>query len=246
MYQIVFIRHGESEWNKKNLFCGWVDVPLSLAGERECHRTGKMLLKKKYFFDYAFASPLRRSIETLNIILEEMDLGWIPVVKPWQLLERHYGDLTGKNKTQTLKKFGPEQFMKWRRGYDTPPPPISKDNPYKKIIEQDPIFKGIKIPKSECLADVAKRVIPYWRRTIVPKIKQGKKIILVGHGNDLRALVQYLDDVSNEEIVKLNLPLGIPLVYQLDKNLRPIKHYYLGDQKKIKRMIAAVEKQGRK
>ncbi|HNX10537.1 MAG TPA: 2,3-diphosphoglycerate-dependent phosphoglycerate mutase [bacterium] len=246
MFKIVFVRHGESEWNKKNLFCGWYDSHLSPQGEKEALAAGKILKKNKYFFDYAFASPLSRAIKTLDIVLTEMDLDWVPVEKPWQLSERHYGDLTGKNKSQTLKKFGLEQFMKWRRSYDIRPPKISEQNKYRQIINNDPRFAEAKIPETECLADVIKRVLPYWKKQIVPRIKQGKKIIISGHGNAFRAIIQYLDKIPNQEIVQLNLPFGVPLVYELDKKLRPIRHYYLGDQKKIKAAIEKVRNQGRR
>jgi len=245
MYKIVLVRHGISEWNHKDLFCGWYNAKLTKEGERDAIQAGKILKKEKYFFDYAFASPLSRALKTLDLILEQMDLDWIPTEKPWQLSERHYGDLTGCNKAQILKRFGEEQFMAWRRGYNTRPPKISEQNKYKKIINHDPRFVGAKIPETECLADVVKRVLPYWQKMIVPKIKQGKQIIISGHGNAMRALIGYLDKVSQAEIVRLNLPYGIPLVYELDKKLRPIRHYYLGDRKKIQAAIKLVENQGR-
>lgn len=246
MYKIVFVRHGESEWNKKDIFCGWYDAPLSVKGRRDSIAAGRLLKKEKYSFDHALASPLRRASDTLKEILRQMKLSKIPTENPWQLLERHYGDLTGKNKAQTLKRFGEEKFMKWRRGYNTPPPPISDRNRFKKSIKNNPNLAGIKIPATECLADVVKRVLPYWKKQIVPKIKQGQKIIIAGHGNALRAIIKYLDKVPPKEIVQLNLPTGIPLVYELDSKLKPIRHYYLGDPKKVQAAIDAVKNQGRK
>ncbi|MFA6274002.1 MAG: 2,3-diphosphoglycerate-dependent phosphoglycerate mutase [Candidatus Paceibacterota bacterium] len=244
-YKVVFVRHGESIWNKADLFTGWVDCGLTERGIKDAKATGKLLKEKKYFFDYAFTSVLKKAIKTLDVILEEMDLMWIPVEKSWNLNERHYGNLIGKNKNEILKKFGEEQFMKWRRGYDTPPPPIKKTNPYYKL-QSDPRYKEIKVPKTECPKDVMKRVIPYWEKNIIPKIKSGKKIIVAAHGNSLRSLIKYFDNIPNKEMLNLNIPTGIPFVYEFDKNMKPIRHYYLGDKNKVARAIEEVKNQGRK
>ena len=244
-YKVVFIRHGQSLWNKANLFTGWVDCGLTEKGLNDAKTTGKLLKEKKYHFDYAFTSVLKKAIKTLDVILEEMDLMWIPVEKDWRLNERHYGDLIGKNKSEILKEFGEEQFMKWRRGYDTPPPPIKKTNPYYQL-QNDLRYKNIKVPKTECPKDVMKRVIPYWKKNIIPKIKTDKQVVVVAHGNSLRSLVKYFDNISKEEMLNLNIPTGIPFVYEFDKNMKPIRHYYLGDAKNVAQAIEEVKNQGRK
>jgi len=245
-YKVVFIRHGESTWNKTDHWIGWMDVDLTQRGLRQSKEAGQILKEKKYSFDYAFTSFLKRSIKTLDILLGEMDLLWIPTIKDWHLNERHYGDLIGKNKNTVLKKFGEKQFMIWRRSYDVPPPKIKKDNPYFNILQKDLRYKNIKMPETECLKDVIKRVLPYWEKNIVPKVKAGKKVIVSAHGNSLRSLVKYLDNMSKEEIVKFNIPMGIPFVYEFDKNMKPVRHYYLGDKKKIARAIREVENQGKR
>lgn len=235
-YRIVFVRHGESEFNQKSLFCGWYNANLSQFGIKTATESGKYLKSQKYNFDLAFVSLLTRSIDTLNIILKESGFDFIPVVKDWRLNERHYGDLQGKNKKAVLKEFGQEQFVEWRRGYNTRPPVISKNNKTLEIIKNDLRYNGIKLPKTECLADVVKRVGDFWDRVLSPEIKSGKKIIVSAHGNSIRAIVKLLEDVSEEELVNLEIPMGVPMVYELDKKLKPIKRYYLANTKKIKEL----------
>jgi 2,3-bisphosphoglycerate-dependent phosphoglycerate mutase len=245
MYKLVLVRHGQSSWNKANRFTGWMDVGLTLKGEAEAKSAGKILKQKKYTFDYAYTSLLKRAIRTLNIISKQMGLKKIPVTKDWRLNERHYGNLIGLNKAETLKKFGEKQYMLWRRGYATRPPRMNNNNPYYKTINNDSRYKNIKVPLTECLKDVVARVVPYWNKEIAPQIKSGKKIIISASGNSLRALIKYLDKISDKDIMGLDLPTGVPLVYELDKNLKPIRHYYLGDKKKIAAAIAAVKNQGK-
>lgn len=243
---LVLLRHGESTWNKENKFTGWTDVDLSEKGVQEAHESGKVLLKEKYTFDVAFTSVLKRAIRTLWIVIEDMDLMWIPVYRSWRLNERHYGALQGLNKAETAQKYSDEQVLIWRRSYDIPPQSLEKTDPrypgndprYKELDEKD-------IPLTECLKNTVERFLPYWHQTIVPTIKSGKKVLIAAHGNSLRALVKYLDNMSDEAIVKLNIPTGIPLIYELDNNLKPIKHYYLGDQEKIQKAISAVASQGK-
>lgn len=243
---LVLLRHGESTWNKENKFTGWTDVDLSEKGVQEAHESGKVLLKEKYTFDVAFTSVLKRAIRTLWIVLEDMDLMWIPVYRSWRLNERHYGALQGLNKAETAQKYSDEQVLIWRRSYDIPPQSLEKTDPrypgndprYKELDEKD-------IPLTECLKNTVERFLPYWHQTIVPTIKSGKKVLIAAHGNSLRALVKYLDNMSDEAIVKLNIPTGIPLIYELDNNLKPIKHYYLGDQEKVQKAISAVASQGK-
>lgn len=247
MYKVVLLRHGESEWNKLNLFTGWTDVDLSEKGIEEAHQAGKVLKEEGYTFDIAFTSVLKRAIKTLYIVLEEMDLMWIPVVKSWRLNERHYGALQGLNKAETAEKYGMEKVKLWRRSYDVPPPPLDENDD--RYPGKDPRYKDLDkkdIPLTESLKSTVERFLPYWHETIAPTIKSGKKVIIAAHGNSLRALVKYLDNISDEEIVELNIPTGIPLVYELDDNLKPIKHYYLGDQEAINAAINAVAKQTEK
>jgi 2,3-bisphosphoglycerate-dependent phosphoglycerate mutase len=246
MYKVVLLRHGESEWNKENRFTGWTDVDLSPKGVAEAHQAGKTLRAEGFVFDMAFTSVLKRAIKTLWITLEELDQMWIQVEKSWHLNERHYGDLQGLNKAETAKKVGEEQVKIWRRSYDVPPPPLSEDDP--RFPGKDPRYKNVPpelLPKTESLKDTVARFLPYWKETIVPVIKSGKRVIIAAHGNSLRALVKYLDEMSEEEIVKLNIPTGIPLVYELDEELKPIKHYYLGDPEKIKKEMEKVANQGK-
>lgn len=246
MYKVVLLRHGESEWNQKNLYSGWTDVDLSEKGIVEAHNAGKLLREGGYTFDMAFTSVLKRAIRTLWITLDEMDLMWIPVVNSWRLNERHYGALQGLNKAQTAEEFGEAQVKIWRRSYDIQPPALKKDDP--RYPGHDPRYKDLtesEIPLTECLKDTVNRFMPYWKKTIAPEIKKGKKIIIAAHGNSLRALVKYLDHVSDEEIVELNIPTGIPLVYELDENLHPIKHYYLGDQEALQKAMDVVKNQGK-
>ncbi len=247
MYKVVLLRHGESEWNKENRFTGWKDVDLSEKGVIEAHEAGKTLKAGGFTFDIAFTSVLKRAIKTLWITLEELDQMWIPVIRSWRLNERHYGALQGLNKAETAEKYGDEQVLVWRRSYDTPPPALIKDderypghdNCYNELSENE-------LPLTECLKDTVERFLPYWHDVIAPEIKKGKKVVVAAHGNSLRALVKYLDDISEEQITKLNIPTGIPLVYELDENLKPTKNYYLGDQEKIKAAAEAVANQAKK
>lgn len=246
MIKLTLLRHGESLWNKENRFSGWTDVDLSDQGIVEAREAGKTLRTEGYSFDVAYTSVLKRAVRTLWIVLDELDQMWIPVERSWRLNERHYGALQGLNKAETAKRFGEDQVLVWRRSYDTPPPSLEKtdqrypgrDARYVQLNEQD-------IPLTECLKDTVERFLPYWHATIVPALKEGKKAIIVAHGNSLRALVKYLDDVSDEDIVSLNIPTGIPLVYELDTDLRAVKHYYLGDSKAVAQATKAVADQGR-
>ncbi len=246
MYKLVLLRHGESEWNKLNLFTGWTDVDLTEKGREEALESGKLLKDGNYKFDIAYTSVLKRAIRTLNIVLDEMDIMWLPVIKNWRLNERHYGALQGLNKAETAKKYGDEQVMLWRRSYDVPPPALDEND--ERYPGKDPRYASLKkeeIPLTESLKLTVDRFIPYWLDTIVPSIKDGKKVLIVAHGNSLRALVKYLDDMSEEAIVKLNIPTGVPLVYELDEHLKPIKHYYLGDQEEIAKAINSVANQAK-
>jgi len=244
--RLVLLRHGESIWNKENKFTGWTDVDLSEKGIEEAKEAGQVLKKEGYTFDIAFTSVLKRAIRTLLIALDEMELMSIPVYRSWRLNERHYGALQGLNKLETAKKFGDEQVLIWRRSYDVPPQALEKTDP--RYPGNDPIYKGLDekdIPLTECLKDTVARFLPYWHETITPTIKSGKKVLIAAHGNSLRALVKYLDNVSDEAIVKLNIPTGIPLIYELTPDLKPIKHYYLGDPENIKKAMESVAKQGK-
>lgn len=246
MYKVVLIRHGESIWNKENLFTGWTDVDLSEKGVEEAHTGAKLLKEGGYTFDIAFTSVLKRAIRTLWIILEDMDLMWIPVVRSWRLNERMYGDLQGLNKAQTAEKFGEEQVHVWRRSYDVPPPALSHDD--ERYPGKDRRYAHMptdEVPVTECLKDTVERFLPYWVDSIVPVIKEGKKVVIAAHGNSLRALVKYLDNISEEEIPGLNIPTGVPLVYELDVDMHPIKHYYLGDQAAVEAAIHAVKNQAK-
>lgn len=247
MYKVILLRHGESEWNKENRFTGWKDVDLSEKGVIEAHEAGKTLKAEGYSFDMAFTSVLKRAIKTLWITLEELDQMWIPVTRNWRLNERHYGALQGLNKAETAEKYGDEQVLVWRRSYDTPPPALAKDD--ERYPGHDLRYKDLsddELPLNECLKDTVERFLPYWHDVIAPEIKKGKKVVIAAHGNSLRALVKYLDDISEKEITQLNIPTGIPLVYELDENLKPIKNYYLGDQEKIKAAAEAVANQAKK
>lgn len=226
--KLVLLRHGESVWNKENRFTGWTDVDLSENGVEEAHEAANKLIEGDYTFDIAFTSVLKRAIRTLWIVLDEMDLMWIPVYRSWRLNERHYGALQGLNKSETAKKFGDEQVLEWRRSYDVRPPLLTKDDD--RFPGKDAKYKDCsknEIPSGESLQDTVNRFLPYWNETIAPTIKAGKKVIIAAHGNSLRALVKYLDNITDDAIVKLNIPTGIPLVYELDENLNPITHYYL-------------------
>ena len=246
MHKIVLLRHGESEWNKENRFTGWTDVPLSEKGLLEAQSAGKVLKEKGFVFDKAYTSVLKRAIKTLWSVLEEMDLMWIPVENSWKLNERHYGALQGLNKAETAARYGDEQVKIWRRSYETRPPLLEKSD--KRYPGNDPRYAGLEekeIPLGECLADTVARVIPYWERHIAPQIKAGRNLIIVAHGNSIRAMVKYLDNISDKDILELNIPTGIPLVYELDKELNPIRHYYLGNADTIAAAEAAVANQGK-
>jgi 2,3-bisphosphoglycerate-dependent phosphoglycerate mutase len=246
MYKIVLVRHGESAWNKENRFTGWTDVDLSEKGIEEVRKAGQILKKEGYHFDMAFTSVLKRAIRTLWIILDELDELWIPVQRSWRLNERHYGALQGLNKSETAAKYGEDQVKIWRRSYDVPPPPLTTDDP--RYPGSDPRYKDLstkELPLTECLKDTVARFLPYWHNDIAPAVKAGKKVIIAAHGNSLRALVKYLDNMSDEEIVKLNIPTAMPLVYELDDNLKPIKHYYLGDPEEVRKAMEAVANQGK-
>ena len=226
MYKLVLLRHGESLWNKANLFTGWTDVELSEKGYQEAKNAGQLLKQKGFSFDVAFTSVLKRAIRTLWITLDEMDLMWIPVNRHWRLNERHYGALQGLNKAETAEKYGDDQVFTWRRSYDTPPPTLEESD--SRHPKNDPRYAHlINLPGTEALLQCKNRVLPYWNEHIVPQIKNGKNVIIAAHGNSLRALVKHLDDVSDDKITQLNIPTGSPLVYELDENLKAIKHYYL-------------------
>ncbi len=246
MYKIVLIRHGESQWNKENRFTGWTDVELSDKGNQEAIAAGKLLKEEGFFFDKAYTSVLKRAIKTLWHTLEGLDLMWIPVERAWQLNERHYGALQGLNKAETAQKFGDDQVLIWRRSYDTPPPALEKSD--ERYPGNDPRYASLspaELPLTECLKDTVARVLPYWNDKIVPDINAGKRLIIAAHGNSLRALVKYLDNISDEEILKLNIPTGIPLVYELDEDMKPISSKYLGNQDEIAKAQAAVANQGK-
>lgn len=247
MRKLVLLRHGESTWNKENRFTGWTDVGLSEKGLEEAKQAGRVMRDEGYIFDIAYTSVLKRAIKTLWIALEEMDLMWIPIELNWRLNERHYGDLQGLNKAETAEKFGMEQTQIWRRSYDTPPPALTTDDP--RYPGNDPRYSSLsadELPLTECLKDTVARFMPYWHQTIAPSLMEDKRVIIAAHGNSLRALVKYLDNVSDEEIVGLNIPTGIPLVYELEDDLTPIRHYYLGDPEAIKRATEAVAGQLKK
>jgi 2,3-bisphosphoglycerate-dependent phosphoglycerate mutase len=245
MYKVVLLRHGESIWNKENLFTGWTDVDLSDKGKEEAKAAGQLLKKEGYVFDIAFTSVLKRAIRTLWYTLDETDLMWIPVHRDWRLNERHYGALQGLNKAETAAKYGDDQVKIWRRSFDVQPPVLEPKDP--RHPSHDPRYASLKpseIPATECLKDTVARFLPAWRDRIAPEVKTGKRVVIAAHGNSLRALVKYLDNVSDKDITELNIPTGVPLVYELDDSLKPIKHYYLGDQAKIEAAMAAVANQG--
>jgi 2,3-bisphosphoglycerate-dependent phosphoglycerate mutase len=247
MYTVVLLRHGESTWNQENRFTGWTDVDLSEKGRQEAAEAGRLLKEGGYVFDFAFTSVLKRAIRTLWITLDALDLMWIPVTKDWRLNERHYGALQGLNKAETAAKHGEAQVKIWRRSYDIPPPPLSPDD--ERHAGRDPRYRHARpedIPLTESLKDTVARFLPYWHGTIVPAITSGQRVLITAHGNSLRALVKYLDNVPDDEIVELNIPTGIPLVYELDEHLRPLRHFYLGDPEAAARAAASVAAQGRK
>ena len=243
MPKLVLLRHGESDWNRENRFTGWTDVDLSAQGLAEARAGGKLLKSEGYAFDQAFTSVLKRAIRTLWIALDELDRMWLPVEKSWRLNERHYGDLQGLNKAEMAAKFGEKQVLVWRRSYDTPPPELAPTDA--RYEGKDPRYAGIDVPRTECLKDTVARVLPYWNSTIAPAIRGKKRVVIAAHGNSLRALVKHLDAIGDADIVGVNIPTGIPLVYELDGSLKPIKHYYLGDADEIAKRIAAVSAQGK-
>jgi 2,3-bisphosphoglycerate-dependent phosphoglycerate mutase len=246
MYKVVLLRHGESIWNMENLFSGWTDVDLSERGKAEAHRAGQLMKAEGYVFDVAFTSVLKRAIRTLWTALDEMDLMWIPVHHSWRLNERHYGALQGLNKAETAARYGDAQVKIWRRSYDIQPPALEKDDP--RWPGRDPRYQDLApqdVPLTECLKDTVARFLPYWHETIAPAIKSGERVIIAAHGNSLRALVKYLDNIPDSEIVELNIPTGVPLVYELDEDLKPIRHYYLGDPDEIRKAQEAVANQGK-
>lgn len=245
-YKLVMLRHGESQWNLENRFTGWMDVDLTANGRQEAQRAGQLLKKEGYEFDIAYTSMLKRAIRTLHGVLDEMDCLWLPVVNSWRLNERHYGALQGLNKAETATKYGDAQVLIWRRAYATAPNPLPEGD--ERGSERDRRYAGLAasdIPRTECLKDTVDRVVPYWNDTIAPAIKQGRRVVIAAHGNSLRALIKHLDGVGDDDIVNLNIPTARPLVYELDDNLKPIKHYYLGDQAEIEAAMKAVAAQGK-
>jgi 2,3-bisphosphoglycerate-dependent phosphoglycerate mutase len=247
MHKIVLLRHGESDWNKENRFTGWTDVDLSEKGRQEAKEAGVALRAAGYVFDVAYTSVLKRAIRTLWMALDELDQMWIPVDRSWRLNERHYGALQGLNKSETAAKFGEDQVKIWRRSYDVPPPALTADD--ERYPGRDPRYRdltGQELPLTECLKDTVARFLPYWRATIAPAVREGRRVLIAAHGNSLRALVKYLDNVSEAAIVGLNIPTGIPLVYELDDELKPLRSYYLGDQAKVNAAMEAVAAQGKK
>jgi 2,3-bisphosphoglycerate-dependent phosphoglycerate mutase len=248
MYKVVLLRHGESTWNKENRFTGWTDVDLSDKGREEAKNAGKVLKAEGYVFDVAYTSVLKRAIRTLGYTLDELDLMWIPVHRSWRLNERHYGALQGLNKSETAAKYGEAQVKIWRRSYDIPPPPLEKNDPRFPGNDPQGRYRDLtpaELPQTECLKDTVARFLPAWHQEIAPAVKAGKKVVIAAHGNSLRALVKYLDNVPESEIVELNIPTAVPLVYELDADLKPIKHYYLGDQAAIAAAMNAVANQGK-
>jgi 2,3-bisphosphoglycerate-dependent phosphoglycerate mutase len=246
MHKVVLLRHGESVWNKENLFTGWTDVDLSEKGRQEALESGRVLKERGYGFDVAYTSLLKRAIRTLWITLDEMELMWIPVVRDWRLNERHYGALQGLNKSETAAKYGEQQVKIWRRSYDIPPPALEEKDP--RYPGHDPRYRGLtkaQLPLTECLKDTVERFLPAWHDSVAPAVRAGQRVLITAHGNSLRALVKYLDDVPESEIVESNIPTGMPLVYELDDNLKPIMRYYLGDPERVKKAMEAVANQGK-
>lgn len=246
MYKLVLIRHGESTWNLENRFTGWTDVELTATGVEQARQAGRLLRQAGYEFDVAYTSVLKRAIHTLNHCLDTMDRDWLPVVKDWRLNERHYGGLQGLNKADMARQYGDAQVLVWRRSYDTPPPALASDDP--RGQRQDPRYAKLapeQVPLTECLKDTVARVLPFWNEAIAPAIKSGQRIVLAAHGNSIRALVKYLDDIGDDDIVGVNIPNGIPLVYELDADLKPIRSYYLGDAEAAAKAAAAVASQGK-
>jgi len=246
MYKLVLLRHGESVWNQENRFTGWTDVGLTEKGLAEANMAGKLMKDAGFAFDVAYTSVLKRAIKTLWTALEVMDRMWIPIHHSWRLNERHYGALQGLNKAETAAQFGEDQVKIWRRSYDTPPPALADGDP--RIEAADPRYASLgagQFPRTECLKDTVARFLPYWHETIAPAVKSGRSVIVAAHGNSLRALIKYLDNISDQDIVGLNVPTGQPLVYELDADLKPVKSYYLGDEEAIKQAMQAVANQGK-
>ncbi len=247
MHKLVLLRHGQSQWNVENRFTGWTDVPLSDEGRAEAAEAARLLKDGGYTFDVAFTSVLKRAIHTCNVVLDALDLSWIPVHKSWRLNERHYGDLQGLNKVELAQKAGPDQVKIWRRSFDVPPPPLPEGD--KRFAGSDPRYARVDaalLPRTESLKLTIDRFLPFWSDAIVPELHKGQRVLIAAHGNSLRALVKHLDHVSDDAITELNIPTGIPLIYELDAKLKPIKHYYLGDPEKAAAAAAAVAKQGSK
>jgi 2,3-bisphosphoglycerate-dependent phosphoglycerate mutase len=246
MYKIVLLRHGQSSWNLENRFTGWTDVDLSEAGIAEARAAGRLLREGGFDFDRVWTSVLKRAIRTAWLVLEELDRMWLPAVPDWRLNERHYGALQGLNKAETAEKFGEEQVRIWRRSYDTPPPALQRGDP--RFPGNDPRYRGLmpaRLPLTESLKDTVARVLPCWHEELAPAVRSGQRLLLAAHGNSLRALVKYLDGMSDQAVVDLNIPTGVPLVYELDIMLKPIRHYYLGDPEAVARAAAAVAAQGK-
>lgn len=246
MHKLVLLRHGESTWNKENRFTGWTDVDLSEKGLEEAKNAGQILKQNGFIFDVAFTSVLKRAIRTLWMALSEMDLMWLPIHNSWRLNERHYGALQGLNKAETAAKYGEEQVHVWRRSYDIQPPALESTDP--RFPGHDPRYRNLtdhELPRTECLKDTVARFLPYWHETIAPAIQSGQRVIIAAHGNSLRALVKYLDHISDADIIGMNIPTGMPLVYELDDRLKPIRNYYLGDAESVKKAMAAVANQGK-
>jgi 2,3-bisphosphoglycerate-dependent phosphoglycerate mutase len=247
MHKLVLVRHGESEWNKANLFTGWTDVDLTDTGIEEAKEAGRVLLKEGYNFNIVYTSVLKRAIRSANFLLDEMDLSWLPVVRSWRLNERHYGGLQGLDKAETAAKYGEDQVLIWRRSYATPPPALEDGD--KRLPENDPRYAKLgssALPRTECLKDCVARFLPFWEDVIAPGLHNGEQPVVVAHGNSIRALLKFLDNISDEDILKVNIPTGMPLVYELDNHLKPIKSYYVGDREKVKAAQEAVAAQGKK
>ena len=243
MVKLVLLRHGESEWNRENRFTGWTDVDLSPQGIAEARAAGRLLKAEGYAFDMTYTSVLKRAIRTLWIALDELGQMWLPEEKSWRLNERHYGALQGLNKAEMAAKFGEAQVLLWRRSYDTRPDALDVDDP--RYEGKDPRYAGVQVPRTECLKDTVARVVPYWQGTLAPVVRAGRRVLIAAHGNSLRALVKHLDNISDQKIMALNIPTGIPLVYEFDDALKPLRHYYLGDPEEVARRVASVASQGK-
>ncbi len=247
MKKLVLLRHGESDWNRENRFTGWTDVDLSVKGRQEAQEAGQVLKREGFTFDVAYTSVLKRAIRTLWIAMDAMDLLWVPVHRSWRLNERHYGALQGLNKSETAARFGEDQVKIWRRSYDIPPPALEPTD--ERFPGHDPRYRHLspeELPLTECLKDTVARFLPYWEQSVAPQVRAGQKVLIAAHGNSLRALIKYLDNVTESDIINLNVPTGMPLVYELDDNLKPLKNYYLGDPEKVRAAMDAVASQGKK